>query len=243
MIVLFTDYGASDPYLGQVEAVLYDRAPHQKVVRLLADAPDRNPRASAYLLAAFADSFPDNAILFAVVDPDVGDDHCTPVILRIDQRWYVGPDNGQFDLLARRAQTLESWEIAWRPQRLSRTFHGRDLYAPVCAMLANTEFPAMRKFAWTDRRGWPDDLHEVVYIDHYGNAMTGTRSAALPPGATLRVAGRELVEASTFAAVARGASFWHENANGLVEFAVNMGSVAAELQLAIGTPFEIVAPR
>lgn len=125
MIVLFTDYGAADPYLGQVKAVLYDLAPHQNVVRLLADAPDRNPKASAYLLATFAPSFPQNAIFFAVVDPDVGSDPFQPVIFRVDQRWYVGPDNGQFDILARRAGALESWGIASGvPTACRRPFSG-----------------------------------------------------------------------------------------------------------------------
>lgn len=65
--------------------------------------------------------------------------------------------------------------------------------------------------------------------------MTGIRAASVREGSTLRVAGRELVETRTFSSVAHGELFWHENANGLAEIAVNMGSAAALLQLKVGS--------
>jgi len=59
-----------------------------------------------------------------------------PIILKADGRWYVGPGNGLFELVERRATTKRSWDIDWKPERLSASFHGRDLFAPVAAMLA-----------------------------------------------------------------------------------------------------------
>ena len=64
---------------------------------------------------------------------------------------------------------------------------------------------------------WPDDLREIVYIDHYGNAMSGL----LPRDARLVVAGRLLERAGTFSDRPPGTAFWHENSNGLAEIAVN----------------------
>ena len=74
MIALFTDYGLHGPYLGQVQAVLHRLLPGEKIINLLADAPRNNPRASAYLLAAFsrACAAQPGTIFFAVVDPGVG---------------------------------------------------------------------------------------------------------------------------------------------------------------------------
>jgi hypothetical protein len=85
-----------------------------------------------------------------------------------------------------------SWDIDWKPERLSASFHGRDLFAPVAAMLARGEPPpGQPRQDGPDRRAdWPDDLCEIAYVDHFGNAMTGLRAAMLPLNARLAVAGR-----------------------------------------------------
>ena len=90
------------------------------------------------------------------------------------------------------------------------------------------------------RRDWPEDLAEIVYIDHFGNAMTGLRAARLPAGARLAAADRVLEGATTFSNRPPGTAFWYENSNGLAEIAVNQGRADGELGLAIGSPVEIV---
>jgi hypothetical protein len=87
---------------------------------------------------------------------------------------------------------------------------------------------------------WPDDLCEIVYVDHFGNTMTGLRAVALPRNARLATAGRILERAVTFSDQPPGAAFWYENSNGLVEIAVNQGRADRDLGLAIGAPIEIV---
>ena len=92
-----------------------------------------------------------------------------------------------------------------------------------------------------DRRAdWPDDLCEIVYVDHFGNAMTGMRAATLPSDARLAAADRVLERARTFSDLPPGVAFWYENSNGLVEIAVNQGRADRDLGLAIGTPVEII---
>ena len=240
MIILFTDYGLQGPYIGQVEAVLSRMAPEQKVIALFPDLPQHNPRAAAYLLATYSGGFPEDTIFFCVVDPGVGNFTDDPVLLRLDRRWYVGPDNGLFDLAARRASAIECRKIDWRPPQLSSSFHGRDLYAPVCAMLANgSDVPATRQ-EWRDRHGWPDDLNEVIYIDAFGNCLAGLRSCMINPDNKLILDGNCTVKhANTFAAVPAGQAFWYENSNGLVEIAVNRGSAQQALGLDIGGRFSI----
>jgi S-adenosylmethionine hydrolase len=241
MIVLFTDFGLHGPYTGQMKAVLHQRAPGTPVIDLFADAPVGNPMASAYLLAAYAAWFPAATVFLCVVDPGVGGTR-PPIILEADGRWYVGPGNGLLELVQRRAEDTRRWDIDWRPERLSASFHGRDLFAPVAAMLARGELPPgrPREDGADHRADWPDDLCEIVYVDHFGNAMTGLRSAMLPPNARLAVAGRLLERVTTFSDRPPGATFWYENANGLAEIAVNQGRADRELGLAIGIPVEIV---
>ena len=81
---------------------------------------------------------------------------------------------------------------------------------------------------------------EVVYIDHFGNAMTGLRALMLPRDARLVATGRVLEPGRTFSDRPPGTAFWYENSNGLVEIAVNQGRADRELGLTIGMPIEII---
>src|SRR5436190_535341 len=140
MIVLYTDYGINDPYVGQLHAVLAREAPGVPVVDLLHTVANFDIRAGAYLLPALAQEFPEGSIFVGVVDPGVGGDRAA-VMVHADRRWYVGPDNGLFHLVVQRAHRREAWVIDWKPERLSASFHGRDLFAPVAARLARGNWP------------------------------------------------------------------------------------------------------
>lgn len=235
MIAIFTDFGIQGPYLGQMHAVLAAEAPAVPVVTLFPDLPAFDVKAAAYLLPAYAQYLPASAICLCVVDPGVGSER-RPLALEVDGRWYIGPDNGLFSVLVRRAARVRARVITWRPQRLSASFHGRDLFAPVTAAIARGEDCPGEALA-PERLvapGWPDELAEVVYVDPYGNAVTGVRAAAVSEQAVLQVAGRACRFRRTFAEAARGEAFWYCNSNGLVELAVNQGSVAQQLNLTLG---------
>ena len=167
------------------------------------------------------------------------------LVVEADARWYVGPGNGLFELIERRAETVRRWDITWTPERLSASFHGRDLFAPVAAMLARGEPPPGRsRIDTSDRRpDWPDDLSEIVYLDHFGNAFTGLRAAVLPAGVRLAVADQVLACARTFSDLPPGTAFWYENANGLAEIAVNQGRADRSLGLCVGSPVEVSLDR
>ena len=176
MIVLFTDFGVEGPYTGQMTAVLLQSAPALPIVSLFADLPPGQPKPAAYLLAAYARWFAAGTVFVCVVDPGVGSDRGA-LIVEADGRCYVGPDNGLFEIVLRRASRNRVWQIAWQPPALSASFHGRDLFAPVAARLARGETPDSlgRQTQAIPQPGWPDDLAEIVYIDRYGNGMTGLR--------------------------------------------------------------------
>ena len=142
MIVLFTDFGWQGPYVGQMKAVLAQQAPDQTVIDLMHDAPVFNSRAAAYLLASLVEPFPKDTVFLAVVDPGVGSGERRPCVLQADGRWYVGPDNGLFNVIAKQSAEYTAWVIDWQPDSLSDSFHGRDLFAPVAAQLASGQLPA-----------------------------------------------------------------------------------------------------
>ena len=237
MIVLFTDFGFGGPYTGQVKAVLNRSAPGVPVFDLFSDAPLQNPKAAAYLLAAHAAWFAAGTVFLSVVDPGVGGPRAA-IALAADGRWFVGPDNGLFELVARRASQTLACDIVWRPAALSASFHGRDLFAPVAGWLAagSLQSDALAASGLTRYLDWPDDLYEIVYVDHYGNAITGIRSGKLAADAILAVGDRIVQHARTFSDVRAGEALWYDNANGLVEIAINQGNAARDLSLDTGTP-------
>ena len=241
MIVLFTDFGLAGPYTGQVNAVLQQTAPGVPVIPLFADAPAGQPKPAAYLLAAYAAWFAAGTVLLCVIDPGVGGARAG-LIVEADGRHYVGPDNGLFELVLRRAARPLAWCIDWRPERLSASFHGRDLFAPVAGRLARGEPASAMAHPMTPLRhpDWPDDLAEIVYIDHYGNALTGWRGDRLPATAHLVAGGQRIAPAATFSAVPPGTAFWYVNANGLAEIAVNSGRADQRLGLAVGSSVTVI---
>jgi S-adenosyl-L-methionine hydrolase (adenosine-forming) len=240
LIALYTDFGLADPYVGQLHAVLAQRAPGVPVVDLFHHAPSFDIRAAAYLLPAYARELPVGSIIVGVVDPGVGGPRHA-LLVRADARWYVGPDNGLFELVARRARRLEVHRIDWQPDRLSASFHGRDLFAPAAAVLAREELPAASPARLTPLEPpWPDDLARICHLDHYGNAITGMRAASMPARSAIRIAGHTLAPARVFSEMPPGQALWYENANGLVEIAVNRGDAAGILGLAVGMSFEVL---
>lgn len=245
MILLFTDFGVASPYVGQMKAVLIAKSPSSRIVDLFSDAPTYNPKACAYLLAAFVDEFPLDSVFLCVVDPGVGSTR-RPIIMRANGRWYVGPDNGLFNVIASRSQNLNQsikfWEITWKPSRLSSSFHGRDLFAPVAARLAQNEAPPGLELDVVEciQPGWPDELAECIYTDHFGNVITGVRAQSLNNNDEVIVNNQTVTRATTFSDVAIGAAFYYENANGLVEIAVNQGHAANLLNIKLGDEINIV---
>ena len=252
MILFASDFGHAGPYVGQVHAVLARRAPGVPVIDLMHDLPAFRPAAAGCLIRQIMWSMvpamteppldgTDSAgdIVLAVVDPGVGTER-DPIIVETIGARYVGPDNGLFARIIDK-EASQAWRIDWRPDRLSDSFHGRDLFAPVAAMLAQGR-PVPSTQVDTDtlvRSDRSDPLAEIIYCDRYGNAMTGIEAAALSEDSVLEAGSHTVRRARTFGAVPVGAGFWYANSLGLAEIAVNQGDAAEVFGLEIGTPVAI----
>lgn len=234
MIVLFTDFGERGPYVGQMLAAVYQYMPHACVVELMNDAPQYNPHAAGHLLAAYSAFFSVGDVFLAVVDPGVGSAERRPCVLQADGRWYVGPDNGLFDVLAACAHEVQWFDIQWQPPSLSSSFHGRDLFAPVAALLSKVgpEGVLIPRKSQTEITYAP--LYEVIYIDAYGNCICGVQANGLAETKLLSINGHSLSYARTFSAVDIGEAFWYSNSSGLLEIAVNQGRADKMLNIAVG---------
>jgi S-adenosylmethionine hydrolase len=239
-LVLYTDFGTADLYVGQLKAVLARLAPKVAVLDALHTASDYAIPAAAHLLAALAPQYPAGSVFIAVVDPGVGGRR-DAIVVDADGRRFVGPDNGLLSVIWQRARRRRCRSIDWRPARLSSSFHGRDLFAPVAAALAAKRLPR----GWLAPKPAPEvlldaeDLAEIVYIDHYGNALTGIRARNIARQALLRVGRRSLRYANTFESARVGEAFWYENSLGLVEIAASGASAARRLGLRVGARVRI----
>jgi hypothetical protein len=235
-IVLFTDFGSADIYVGQVKSVLQQWAPQTAVIDLANDLPPFNVRAAAHLLDALKTPFPEGSVFICVVDPGVGTARAA-IVVEADGRRYVGPDNGLMSVVAARAAAVRFFSIAWRPERLSDSFHGRDLFAPVAARIAaGTLSPEhLRPLPALAESFGAEDLGEIIYLDHYGNACTGIRASNVPRDAVLSANGHRISYARVFGE-ATEKPFWYENSHGLVEVAMDRVNAAQALGLSIGQP-------
>lgn len=234
MYFLFTDFGLNGPYIGQMTSALQHKTPQIPVINLMVDAPAFNISASATLLYAFSKDLPHGSIIIAVVDPGVGSGRGSCVI-KTAKHTYIGPDNGLFDVVVSKAPSFQTWQIITKHFQLSRSFHGRDLFAPVATMIQIGNVP-------------PGVLHdsqycaklkdkkenEIVYVDGYGNLMTNILVGELEQQQRLELAEQHICYAHVFSAVEKGQAFWYENSSGLIEVAVNQGSAAQLYNVKIG---------
>lgn len=241
MIALFSDFGSADLYVGQVKMVLSELAPDVVVNDLFHDAPDFNIVCSAHLLSALSAGFPPGSVFLSVVDPGVGSSRGAVVILA-DSWWFVGPDNGLMSVASARHKDVKYWRIIWRPENISQSFHGRYLFAPIAALIAKGEFPSDKLESITELsiNLSADDAFSIIYVDHYGNCLTGIRSVNLAFDRVILINGVAVRYANTYSIVDVGQAIWFVNSLNLVEIAVNCGSAASLLNLKVGMGLTIL---
>jgi len=234
MILFVTDFGNDGPYVAQMKAAVRRNGYQGDILNLFSDIPTYNIRSASVLLNAYAHDFPEGCVFVSVVDPGVGSDRL-PLAILADGRWYVGPDNGLFELVLRRAIHVEAFKISWQPARLSASFHGRDVFAPIAARIARGQGASLltpMNIHDVHRVDWPDDLSEIVYVDHFGNAMTGIENA---PGLSgVKIGGEALPLVRTFSDVEEGAPLAYINANGILEISVNQGRADTYFGIEVG---------
>ena len=144
IVTLTTDFGLRDPYVAEMKAVILSICPEAAIVDVSHDVGKFDVRTGAYMLASAAPYFPKGTIHVAVVDPGVGTARRC-LIVETKQSFFVGPDNGVL-VLAGDKQGIVSIREITNPKlmlpNVSSTFHGRDIFAPAAAHLANRVAPA-----------------------------------------------------------------------------------------------------
>ena len=244
LIALLTDFGTRDWYVAALKGVILSRCPQARLVDITHDVPPQDVLAGAFTLAAASPWFPRGTIFVAVVDPGVGSDRAL-LAASADGRYFIGPDNGLLAFSLERASRVSVVRLTnrryWLP-RVSRTFQGRDIMAPVAAYLACGG--SLRRLGAPCRRVAPlaiSPVHQegrtargrIMHIDAFGNLITNLPARLLAPPlrmAQLRYRRRRIRVASSYSEGGSREVVAVAGSLGLVELAIRNGSAARTLK-------------
>lgn len=255
IITLTTDFGLADHFVGTMKGVILTIAPQAIIVDITHDVRPYEITQGAFQLTQAWRYFPAKTVHVVVVDPGVGTAR-RPILMEAGGHHFIGPDNGVFSLIFSREKhkVREITSARYFLHPVSRTFHGRDIFAPCAAHLATgvrpAQFgkliqdylkPASERPIQTSRRVWTG---AVLHIDRFGNLVTSFEAREFPQfterpfelGVGM-VKVRRL--ALTFAECSPGEVFAIAGSSGYIEIAVNQGSAARMLGCGAGAPVEL----
>lgn len=250
IITFTTDFGLRDPYVAEMKGVVLGIAgAGTPLVDVTHDVQRHDVAEAALALEAAAPFFPASTIHVAVVDPGVGTSRRGLVVASCGQL-FVGPDNGLLTPFLG-GDEWSAFEIASPEHRLavvSRTFHGRDVFAPAAAYLAGGLAPAQLgpavadpvRLAWAEMREVAGAIAgSVVHVDRFGNLVTSIHADSVTGLGTqtrLRVSGRLLRMVGTYGDLDHGEVGALRGSSGRLEIAAREASAAALLKARRGTP-------
>ncbi|AEH46010.1 protein of unknown function DUF62 [Thermodesulfatator indicus DSM 15286] len=240
-IILLTDFGLKDHYVGVMKGVIKTIAPQEDIIDLTHEVPPQDIKAGAFLLGVSYRYFPDGSIFVAVVDPGVGTER-KGILVSTGKYFFVGPDNGLFSFVLEQEKTFFAWELKnnfYFRREISITFHGRDIFAPVAAHLARgvspKEFgPSLKEIK---RLPWPKVIKDnnslkgaVIYVDRFGNLITNIHIRDIT-GEIKKVTyqGLEIPFLKTYGLAPPGNLLALIGSEGYLEIAASQGSAAQKL--------------
>lgn len=242
LVTLLTDFGTADSYVAEVKGVVLTLAPGATLLDITHSVPPGDVRSGAYLLGRTWHRFPSGTVHLVVVDPGVGTSRAA-VAVKARGHAFVGPDNGVFSPVLRDAEV--EIVILATPADASPTFHGRDLFAPAAAALANGAplvalgeplIGVPHRLAYTEPHyEGKSVVGEILYVDRFGTLITNLTPELVPPYASIEVEGLDLgMLRRTFGDVPTGGLLAYVGSGGEVEVAVRDGSAARRLGLGVG---------
>lgn len=248
-ITLLTDFGTADGYVAAMKGAIAEIAPSALIDDASHAIPPGDIVGAALALKRYWKLYPEGTVHVAVVDPGVGSER-RALAIDADNRRLVGPDNGVFTFVLKAARHTKVIEIDAELVRrsVSRTFHGRDIFAPAAAQLATGVSVDRLGSVITDPVAitMPPPIAteasvrgEVVQIDRFGNVVSNIGAELLRPGYVARVAEREMPVVATYADAAVGELVALINSDNLVEIAVRDGSAAIVLNVQRGDTVEL----
>ena len=255
MITLMTDFGTDSPYIAAMKAAIDERLPQAAIIDLTHAIPPQDIRQGAFVWCEYTKTFPNGTVNVGVVDPGVGSNRRI-VAARCGGQYFVCPDNGLLTLVLQDNPADEVVEIsnqAYRRPKISSTFHGRDIMAPLAAAIAgnvpfaevgtpldNQSPPVLLPFT-QPHFGETEWQLEVLYIDHFGNLLLNATADMLPheqmaklahhPEVGININGQttKAIFVSHYSGLAPDNLVLLENSGGRLEVAVVNGNASERL--------------
>ena len=259
IISLTTDFGLADHYVGVMKGVIASIDPSLQVIDICHDIPACSVAEGAFVIAQSCRFFPAGTVHVVVVDPGVGTSR-HPLVVESAGHYFVAPNNGLLSQVYEKgpfqARVIDVKRHALQP--MSRTFHGRDVFAPVAARLASgrpfEEFgePAgqcVQLASTIPQKTSPGKwLGRILQIDRFGNMVTSFPEKLLPPGGGgfLLLAGNLQVssQAEAYGQAEAGQAFAIAGSSGYVEVSVAQRSAAKLAGAKVGDSIELIlTPR
>ena len=257
MITLLTDFGTRDYFVPAVKGVILSLYPQATLIDLTHEIPAQDIRAAAFTLGACYQTFPAGTIHLAVVDPGVGSARRV-IVVEAGNHYFVGPDNGLFSFVYARetgVRVFHATRAEYFRQPVSPTFHGRDVFAPLAAWLAQgiapedfgAEVQDYVRFTLPAPQTVTDHIMgEVLHVDRFGNCLTNLTANELRlefvTGSTrLYIAEREVKQFGTHFAQAPNAGelLAYLGSAGYWEIALWQDSAAKKLQIERGAAVQL----
>jgi S-adenosylmethionine hydrolase len=184
LIALLTDFGIEDPYVGEMKAVIYGINPEARVIDISHHVPPQDIQEGAFILYSAYKYFPGGTIFVSVVDPGVGTRRRI-VCLKTKNYTFLAPDNELLSPIVAKEKVLLTVEVTdakYFLPKVSSTFHGRDVFAPVAAHLSKGLRPTKlgKRIDRIQTFPLPSPVllergvleAEVIHIDRFGNLIT-----------------------------------------------------------------------
>ncbi len=243
-VVLLTDFGDADPYVGILRGAVLRANPRATLVDLGHTVPAHDVIAGAFWLWAAQARFPNGSVVVAVVDPGVGTSRRL-LAVAAQQMFWIAPDNGLLSHVLAADPSAEIRELDPRHLQLppaSATFHGRDILGPVAGWLSGGRygFSALGARIADPVRlsGLFDGPPRILHVDGYGNLVTNLPADGPTPN-RLEVAGRSIAVHRTYGDVAVGDLLALVGSFGLWEIAEHGGSAARTLGVGRNAPVRV----
>jgi S-adenosyl-L-methionine hydrolase (adenosine-forming) len=247
IITLTTDFGLADPFVGIMKGVMLGIAPNAQLVDISHDIRSYDILEAAFLIQSTYSYFPESTVHVVIVDPGVGSAR-RPIVGVAQGHFFVAPDNGVLSgVLQNEVYHIKNDSLFLNT--VSRTFHGRDIFAPIAAHLARgtpIELIGPRILDFVKNplprpRPQGDKLiGTVLRIDKFGNIVTNFRRSDLSPDFTILVAGLPITRlCANFSEADPGEFFAVEGSTGYIELALNQGSAADRLNVCRGAEIEV----
>lgn len=238
IVTLVTDFGHQDPYVGIMKGAVLRADRRAQIVDLCHEVPAQDVVVGAFFVRAAVGRFPDGTVHVAIVDPEVGTSRRLLAVCAARCFW-IGPDNGVLSAIVARddAEVRAIDLVGLGLTAESRTFHGRDLFAPCAGFLSGGRFGfrALGRVVQDPVLLPADDAPQVVFVDGFGNLITNVPAAQVQ-GNAVRVGGREIPLRATYADAEPGHALALINSYGTLEIAVARGSAYELLGVGRGEP-------